>query len=129
MKTWAEATRRERIERLENLLRVLRNLTPHQRRKHWDMNTWGYNTECGTVACAAGHAGLDPWFRRRGFVLQPAASVDDIVTCSFPGLTPSKFFGTIMSDSVFTSCAVNTVNQAIRATERCLKDLKKGEDI
>src|SRR5205823_4978616 len=35
---------------------------------------WGRKTDeedgnppsCGTVACAVGHAGLDPWFRRRG---------------------------------------------------------------
>lgn len=59
--------REQLIERWENCLRVLQNLTPHQRRKHWSMGSFGRKTECGTVACAAGHCGLDPWFRRRGF--------------------------------------------------------------
>jgi hypothetical protein len=69
MKDWFSITPREKIERWENVLRVLKGLTPHQRAHHWDMESWGYNTHCGTVACAAGHCGLDPWFRRRGFKL------------------------------------------------------------
>jgi hypothetical protein len=60
------------IERLEQAIRVMRSLTPHQRKKHLDMRHWGYETECGTVACAAGHCGMDPWFRRRGFKLSPS---------------------------------------------------------
>lgn len=56
------------IERWENVIRVLRNLTPHQRKYHFDMTTFGRKTDCGTVACAAGHCSLDPWFRRRGFL-------------------------------------------------------------
>lgn len=61
------------IERWQNVLRVLENLSPHERRNHWDMATFGMQTDCGTVACAAGHCSLDPWFRRRGF----AAEFDD----------------------------------------------------
>lgn len=67
MKIWAQATPAQRIERWQNALRVLEELTPHERIKHWSMGWWGTKTDCGTVACAAGHCGLDPWFRRRGF--------------------------------------------------------------
>lgn len=55
------------IERWENVLRVLNALPEHDRQTHWDMGQWGRKTECGTVACAAGHCGLDHWFRERGF--------------------------------------------------------------
>ncbi len=57
------------LERWENCLRVLLGLTRHERRKHFSMRTWGQKTACGTVACAAGFCGLDPWFRRRGLKL------------------------------------------------------------
>lgn len=67
-------TQKQLVERWENVLRVLRALTPHQRKKHWDMETYGEVTDCGTVACAAGHCGMDPWFRRRGFKATPVDS-------------------------------------------------------
>jgi hypothetical protein len=60
---------RQQIERWQNVERVLHKMPEHERQKHWDMATWGEKTACGTVACAAGHCGLDPWFRRRGFKL------------------------------------------------------------
>jgi hypothetical protein len=63
------ATTEQLIERWANVLRVLRGLSRHERKKHFNMNWWGDKTACGTVACAAGHCGLDPWFRRRGFKL------------------------------------------------------------
>jgi hypothetical protein len=31
----------------------------------WDMLQW----RCGSVGCAIGHCGSDPWFRRRGLTL------------------------------------------------------------
>ncbi len=55
------------IARWENALRVLKKMTPHERKKHFDMGTFGDQTPCGTVACLAGHCSLDPWFRRKGF--------------------------------------------------------------
>lgn len=60
-------TVKQQIQRLEQALRVMNEMTPHERRKHFDMNTWGEITSCGTVGCLAGHCGMDPWFRRRGF--------------------------------------------------------------
>lgn len=69
MKTWDMLTLQQKVVRWENVLRVLRGLSRHERKKHFDMGTWGEKTECGTVACAAGHCGLDPWFRKNGLKL------------------------------------------------------------
>lgn len=69
MKEWNDCTVEQKIERWQQCARVLSELTPHERRKHFGMSGWGFRNECGTVACAAGHCGLDPWFRRRGFML------------------------------------------------------------
>src|SRR6267378_1550966 len=69
MKHWDDITPKEQIARWEQVLRVLRGLTKHERKKHFNMGFFGQKTSCGTVACAAGHCGLDPWFRRRGFKL------------------------------------------------------------
>lgn len=43
---------------------------------------------CGTVACAAGHAGLHPWFRRRGLVWRDARGA-----YGWPRTEPQEFFG------------------------------------
>ena len=59
----------ELIERWVNVERVLNSMPEHDRQHHWDMGMWGEKTDCGTVACAAGHCGMDPWFRERGFEL------------------------------------------------------------
>lgn len=59
----------ELIERWQNVHRVLDAMPEHERQKHWDMSIWGRQTDCGTIACAAGHCGLDAWFRERGFKL------------------------------------------------------------
>ena len=59
----------ELIERWENAERVLLTMPAHERERHWSMGTWGEINECGTIACAAGHCGLDSWFRERGFKL------------------------------------------------------------
>lgn len=63
------------IERYENVIRVLGSLSRHERREHFDMSTFGRITDCGTVACAAGHCSLDPWFRKRGFASKPSADI------------------------------------------------------
>ena len=49
------------IERLEQVVRVLVELPPE---KKFRLNSWMI---CDTTACAGGWAGMDPWFRRRGF--------------------------------------------------------------
>jgi hypothetical protein len=69
IKEWMNCSPEERIERWEQAVRVLEGLDEHTRTQHWDMGVWGRRTPCGTVACAAGHCGLDPWFRERGLQL------------------------------------------------------------
>jgi hypothetical protein len=54
------------IERWENAARVMRKLTKHERKKHFDMSVWGQETLCGTAACVAGYCALDSWFQKRG---------------------------------------------------------------
>lgn len=66
-------TNKQLVERWQNALRVLTSMSRHERKKHFDMGSFGYQSECGTVACAVGHCSLDPWFRRRGF----SASIND----------------------------------------------------
>ena len=68
-KRWDDCSQEEQIERWQQVTRVLQNLSQHEKRHHFDMGIWGRKTDCGTVACAAGHCGLDSWFRRRGFAL------------------------------------------------------------
>lgn len=58
------------IERWEHALAVLLGMTEHERTKHFDMDSWGYVNQCGTVACLAGHCSLNPWFREHGFSSQ-----------------------------------------------------------
>lgn len=53
------------VERLTKLAELLERPLPKGAPK-FDMSTW---YQCGTRACAAGHAALDPWFRRRGLKL------------------------------------------------------------
>lgn len=68
MKSWGECTEVERIERWVNAERVLNDLPPHEREKHFDMRRWGYENDCGTVGCAAGLCSLDDWFRSQGWI-------------------------------------------------------------
>jgi len=75
------------LERLEQLLRVLKEVRDDPC-KGFDWAEWCGKDEvedkpfwikkfgfsghyCGTRACVAGWAGLDPWFRKRGFVTYP----------------------------------------------------------
>lgn len=49
-------------KRLLKLVDILRQVP----RKQFDMSVWCTDDECGTVACAAGWACMDPDFRRAG---------------------------------------------------------------
>ena len=51
------------IERLEQVVRVLKELPPE---KKFDLGGW---MKCGTTGCAIGWAASDPWFTRRGLKL------------------------------------------------------------
>lgn len=127
-KYWIHCSSKERIARWENVLRVLRKLTPHERRRHWQMNTFGEKTECGTVACAAGHCGLDPWFRRRGFKM-------NFTTHKFDGeeyfegiiVRAGDFFGEDGTNSIFHNGIPRSVRKVIAEVKAYVKELKMLE--
>lgn len=115
------------IERWENVLRVLRALTPHQRRKHWDMETFGVKTPCGTVACAAGHCGLDPWFRRRGFKTTATRERGQAHFGSgldFREGQIEAFFGTRGARDIFFNGTHRSVGQVIKEVKSHIRQLK-----
>lgn len=139
MKNFEECTKKEQIARWENVLRVLQALTPHQRRKHFDMAAWGYKTDCGTIACAAGHCSLDTWFRRRGFkgkLANPNPQWggklelrfdDGSESGQFMGGIIVKFFG-VSEDEDSPSCIfmndnARTVGRVIREVSSRIKEL------
>lgn len=82
MKHWNNCTVKEKLERWVQAERVLKGLPKHVRMKHWDMRHWGIQTDCGTVCCAAGHCGLDPWFRKHGLKLKPI-TIDSLIQRKF----------------------------------------------
>jgi hypothetical protein len=124
VKNFNDCTKKEQVARWENVLRVLRALTPHQRRKHWDMQTIGEKTDCGTVACAAGHSSLDPWFRRRGYAghYEEKHYSDRVI---FELITPDAdaFFGEDGSSSIFFNTDIRPVGQVIREVKAWIKVL------
>jgi hypothetical protein len=131
------------IERLEQLIRVLQSLTPHEKRRHFDMEQWGYKNECGTVCCAAGHAARDPWFKRRGFKMvkdisgSPVPSnARHLLTISYDGKQGwdalAEFFGvdrspwwspTNASATIFLR--PTSVGGVIKAAKARIKELKQ----
>lgn len=106
------------IERWSNAHRVLVAMPQHDREKHWDMATWGIETECGTVACAAGHCGLDTWFRRRGFKLDfkdGESKISDV-----PG-----FFGLEGASRIFHNTKRRKVEVVIKEVETYISELEQ----
>lgn len=133
MKNWTDCTKKERIARWENVERVLSEMTPHERRKHWNMGTWGKKTDCGTIACAAGHCGLDPWFRRREFKLNfrmtpGGCEAENCELCKDEPLAPvaiisdvHDFFG---DNNIFFNGAHRPVSKVIKEVRAYIKELK-----
>ena len=143
MKIWVNCTNREKIERWENVLRVLRGLSRHERKKHFSMANWGVKTACGTVACAAGFCGLDPWFKRRGLKLIPYNGVDESVDIDYINyyligegkiITDDKsdtkdavtqFFGPTGTTSIFFNGEIRPVGKVINEVRRYISLMKK----
>lgn len=125
MKDWINCTIGEKIERWENVDRVLSNLTPHERREHFDMTDWGFETDCGTIACAAGHCGLDPWFYRRGLSLNSYLKGE---TISYGNLV-ADFFGYEGSHSIFYNTSRRSVVTVIREVRNYIRYLKRHGDV
>lgn len=135
------------IERWENVQRVLKALTPHERRHHFEMQSWGHKTDCGTVACVAGHCSLDPWFRRRGFAAEwdKGYDVEDLVPTrgrSWSEMVDDFFdppnfeyaFGGTLSDILSESTGIfyggrgDSVGQVLKAIDVLLRKLRKLRD-
>jgi hypothetical protein len=109
------------------------------------MTMFGQKTDCGTIACAAGHASLDPWFRKRGFTgefdilgqLQPTRHREwaDMIEDFFIGNTDEEFLTWSTSEEqLYEELKVLTENfysggyrvgDVIRSIESDLKRLKK----
>jgi hypothetical protein len=121
MKLFVQCNHKEKIERWQNVLRVLRRLTPHQRRKHFNMAIFLDKTDCGTVGCAAGFCALDTWFRRRGFsarldrngLLEIGESADI-----------HGFFGPHGSSSIFHNLMRRPVGVVIGEVKALIKELR-----
>ena len=135
VKDFNQLTLDAKIERWENVVRVLTELPPHEKRKHFDMANWGVTNECGTVACAAGHCGLDPWFNKQGLKLLP---YDGIENCFLEDLEMSEalgefangvdvadFFGTVGSVNIFFNTNKRSVGKVIQECKAHIKYLNK----
>lgn len=129
MKVWYDCSHKERIERWENAERVLKSLSPHERRHHWNMGWWGEKTPCGTVACAGGHCAMDPWFRRRGLRMDfrterrwtDGAPVWDT---EFDSSDIETFFGFIGSHEIFFRGQARPVSKVIKEIRAYTKRLR-----
>jgi len=126
-------TNHELIERWEQVERVLVDMPQHDREKHFDMDIWGMKTACGTIACAAGHCGLDPWFRERGFAL-------DFIPCdcemcrgkppeyrfrhSLPSV--SGFFGKTGTEKIFHNYSQRPVETVIAEVREYIAELRSA---
>jgi hypothetical protein len=128
------------IERFEQLIRVLQDLPPHEKRKHFNIREWAEQTDCGTTCCAAGFAGLDSWFRRRGFKLTKPKHIGGLGNIGFKGNVGwealHEFFGLgepkrdLHGDAIFSEVSAPifaepaSVAQVIKAAKARIKELK-----
>jgi len=120
---WSYCTTKEKIERWVNARRVLRGLSRHERKAHWDMSLWGRKTDCGTIACAAGHCSLDSWFIDHGFEGYYIGSSTKFLRFT---MQPDFFFGITGTGDIFLNQNRRSVSQVIREMTRHIKDLKRG---
>lgn len=110
------------IERWQQILRMLQEMPKHERKKHLDMRIWAEKTDCGTVGCVAGHAGLDAWFRKRGFKLI-WRKLEGTWWPSFP-VGDAYFFGYAGHTDVFMATQ-STYSEVVRLTKSHIKLLEK----
>lgn len=123
-----EIERTAQVERWEQCARVLENMPEHERMKHWDMGTFGTKTECGTVACAAGHCGLDAWFRERGFRLDFENCNCGDPSCYVQRMsTPGDFFGSVGTDRIFLNDKARPVETVLAEVRAYIDQLKASQ--
>lgn len=108
----------DQIERWTNVERVLYAMPEHERQFHWNMATWGQETDCGTVACAAGTCGLDPWFRERDFKL-------DFVDGEAQISSVENFFGVEGTQRIFLNTTPRPVETVLDEVRVYLADLRR----
>lgn len=88
----------ERLTRLRDLVAGIRFTSKGEVRSdtkvgnidRLNMSWWHFSGGCGSQACAIGHAMMDPWFRRRGFV-----GVDGLYGHKIPAFRGSRQRGAI----------------------------------
>lgn len=122
-------SRAQKIERWEQCLRVLENLPEHARLHHWNMGKWGIQTDCGTVACAAGHCALDPWFTNQGFALVwsnacMCRDCQETPHTKSASLDPASFFGHDGSEKIFWDDSARPVETVIDEVKAYIAELK-----
>ena len=117
--TTATRTANPLIEIWTNVERVLDAMPEHERQHHWDMSQWGEKTDCGTVACAAGHCGLDPWFNERGFKLvfdkHGESKISDV----------PAFFGFTGANRIFFNPEKRPVEKVLAEVREYIDELRK----
>lgn len=118
-------TTKQVIERWENVIRVLRALTPHERRRHFDMSVVLEKSPCGTVGCAVGFCMLDPWFQRRGLKARWDDSISGYVYPKYSKI--DDFFGEAGTSSIFWDGTPRSVGTVIREVREHIKWLRDYE--
>ena len=118
VKLWDDLTPAQKVKRWEGVERVMKKLTPHQRKHHFCMRFWGQQTECGIVGCVGGHCGIDPDFRRQGLRLKVS-----LIGPRFTGPGPLVFFGSRGYWNVFMETAA-TYSETRANISRHLKGLR-----
>jgi hypothetical protein len=117
----------EQVERWRHVERVLLALDEHARAEHWNMKTFGVKNECGTIACAAGHCGMDPWFIDQGLVLEVVG--DGAATFSGGCHAPDVillFFGLDGVSHIFLNCKKRSVDVVVLEVRDHIERLKRN---
>lgn len=129
------------LDRLDQGLRVLSNLSEHDRTEHWNMEEWATLTPCGTIGCAGGHMAMDPWFNEHGLylVFTDMLKPDDChcVDCQQRAMRgqlsigPQTFFGRLVCDVMTNSYKrpVETVIAELHAVRSRYAALPPGTDV
>jgi hypothetical protein len=90
------------------------------------MHTFGEQTDCGTIACAAGHCAMDPWFRKRGFIGEFPEGYGEM---QFQKLSVDEFFTSYdletFGTDIFWDSRQRPVSQVIKEVKAYIKILKK----
>ncbi len=75
-------------ERLKHLVTILEDINPRE----FYMGTFGHRDECGTCACAAGYATLDPLFRSQGLHPYARDDLEPVFDNSYGWKALTRFF-------------------------------------